>query len=83
MKNAKIHNKLITSHDIGFKIAPRINSIGRIDDPKLIIELLLEKDETKLSEKLSTCEEINNKQQKTAKNEMNYKYNNMITLLRY
>ncbi len=59
MKNAKIYNKSITSHDIGFKIAPRINSIGRIDDPKLIIELLLEKDESKLSEKLSTCEEIN------------------------
>ena len=59
MKNAKIHNKSITSHDIGFKIAPRINSIGRIDDPKLIIELLLEKDESKLSEKLSNCEEIN------------------------
>ncbi len=59
MKTAKINNKSITSKDIGFKIAPRINSIGRIDDPKLIIDLLLEKDQLKLDEKLHKCEEIN------------------------
>ncbi len=59
MKNAKISNRQLTSEDIGFKIAPRINSIGRIDDPKLIIDLLLEKDNSELKEKLVKCEEIN------------------------
>ncbi len=30
----------ITSEDIGYKIAPLINAVGRIGDPKLIIDLL-------------------------------------------
>ncbi len=30
----------ITSEDIGYKIAPLINAVGRIGDPQLIIELL-------------------------------------------
>jgi single-stranded-DNA-specific exonuclease len=35
----------ITTTDIASKVAPRINSLGRIDDPKKGIELLLIKDE--------------------------------------
>ncbi len=30
----------ITSEDIGYRIAPLINSVGRIGDPKLIVDLL-------------------------------------------
>ena len=33
----------ITSDDIGYKIAPLINAVGRIGDPKLIIDLLTNK----------------------------------------
>ncbi len=59
IKNARINNTQITSTDISYKIAPRINSIGRIDDPKLIIDLLLESDGEQLEKKLNNCEEIN------------------------
>ena len=40
IKKLGIDNTEINSQDIGYKIAPLINSVGRIDDPKLIIELL-------------------------------------------
>ncbi len=39
MKKLFIDNKEITSEDIGYKIAPLINAVGRIGDPKLIIDL--------------------------------------------
>ena len=54
-----INNNYISSTDIAFKIAPRINSIGRISNPSIIIKLLLE-DNNKKIEKLSDyCENIN------------------------
>ena len=34
----------ITSEDIGYKIAPLINAVGRIGDPTLILELFTEND---------------------------------------
>ncbi|MBL1210797.1 DHHA1 domain-containing protein, partial [Geminocystis sp. GBBB08] len=37
--------KLLNSDDIGFKIGPRINAIGRIDDPQIVIELLTTEEE--------------------------------------
>ncbi len=40
MKKLSIENFDITSDDIGFKIAPLINAVGRIGDPKLVIDLL-------------------------------------------
>jgi single-stranded-DNA-specific exonuclease len=33
-------SKSVSTSDIGFKIAPMINAIGRIGDPKIIVELL-------------------------------------------
>ena len=39
MQKLSIDNLDITSNDIGFKIAPLINAVGRIGDPKLIIDL--------------------------------------------
>ncbi len=40
MKKLSLDNIDITSEDIGYKIAPLINAVGRIGDPKLIIDLL-------------------------------------------
>ncbi len=40
IKKLAINDKEITSDDIGFKIAPLINAVGRIGDPKLVIDLL-------------------------------------------
>ena len=45
--------KVINSADIGFKIAPLINAVGRISDPKLIIELLTNNSD-KIIKKLTT-----------------------------
>ena len=39
MKKLSIDNIDITSDDIGYKIAPLINAVGRIGNPKLIIDL--------------------------------------------
>ena len=39
IKKLSIENSDITSDDIGYKIAPLINAVGRIGDPKLIIDL--------------------------------------------
>ncbi len=50
----KIKHKYIKTDDIGFKIAPLINAVGRIGDPKLIIDLLMtksDKDAMKLVDK--------------------------------
>ncbi|AAQ00029.1 MULTISPECIES: single-stranded-DNA-specific exonuclease RecJ [Prochlorococcus] len=58
-KNSKLNNLQIKTNDISFKIAPRINSIGRIDDPKLILDLLIEKDQSKVDHMANRCEEIN------------------------
>ena len=39
IKKLSIENTDITTDDIGYKIAPLINAVGRIGDPKLIIDL--------------------------------------------
>ncbi len=51
--------KNIRSEDIGFKIAPRINAVGRIGDPKLIIELLTSEDETEAMNIARQCDTYN------------------------
>ncbi len=52
MKKLSIDKADITSEDIGFKIAPLINAVGRIGDPKIIVDLLTN-DSTKTVDKLS------------------------------
>ena len=61
IKLSGINYNEITSEDIGFKIAPRINAIGRIDNPNIIIDLLTENDPNKAKKLASYCEKINNK----------------------
>ena len=43
MKTLILDNREITPEDVGYKIAPLINSVGRIGDPKLMIDLLTNK----------------------------------------
>ena len=49
--------------DIGFKLGPRINAIGRIGDPQLVIELLTTDDPGIALERAKECELINSKRQ--------------------
>ncbi|WP_413390481.1 single-stranded-DNA-specific exonuclease RecJ [Prochlorococcus marinus] len=51
MKKLSIDKESITTEDIGYKIAPLINAVGRIGDPKLIIDLLTN-ESTKCIDKL-------------------------------
>ncbi|MFP5275091.1 MAG: single-stranded-DNA-specific exonuclease RecJ [Coleofasciculus sp.] len=49
--------------DIGFKLGPRINAVGRLADPQIVIELLTTSDGEIAKERAKQCEEINQKRQ--------------------
>jgi single-stranded-DNA-specific exonuclease len=49
--------------DIGFRLGPRINAIGRIADPQIVIELLTTDDQDLALERAKQCEEINHQRQ--------------------
>ncbi|MDB2614426.1 single-stranded-DNA-specific exonuclease RecJ, partial [Chlamydiales bacterium] len=51
--------KEVTASDIVFKIAPRLNSLGRIDDPQKGVELLLIRN-SKDAEKMAQALNLNN-----------------------
>ena len=55
----EIEDKEITSEDVGFKIAPLINAVGRIGDPKLIIDLLTNESEVKTERLTKECFAMN------------------------
>ena len=45
MEVARLNQKQLTTRDIGFMIAPRLNAAGRIEDAHLALELLMTTDE--------------------------------------
>jgi single-stranded-DNA-specific exonuclease len=49
--------------DIGFRLGPRINAIGRIDDPQIIIELLTTQDMGVALARAIQCEQVNKQRQ--------------------
>lgn len=49
--------------DIGFKLGPRINAIGRLSDPQIVIELLTTTDKGVALERAMQCEQINQRRQ--------------------
>lgn len=49
--------------DIGFRLGPRINAIGRIADPQIVIELLTTQDIGIALERAMQCEQINKHRQ--------------------
>lgn len=49
--------------DIGFKLGPRINAMGRIGDPQTVIELLTTEDEGVALERAMVCEAVNKRRQ--------------------
>ncbi len=58
-KVSGLENCSIRADDIGFQIAPRINAVGRIGDPNLILRLLLETDKEKAASLAKQCDELN------------------------
>ena len=55
--------KAMKPEDIGFKLGPRINAIGRSSDPQIVIELLTTTDKGVALERAMQCEQINQKRQ--------------------
>lgn len=51
--------KQLKPDDIGFRLGPRINAVGRIGDPQLVIELLTTDDPGIALERAMQCEQIN------------------------
>ncbi|MGA1264727.1 MAG: single-stranded-DNA-specific exonuclease RecJ, partial [Prochlorothrix sp.] len=50
--------------DIGFRLGPRINAIGRIGDPQVVIELLITEDAETAQQRAAECEAANNQRKK-------------------
>jgi single-stranded-DNA-specific exonuclease len=55
--------KNLKPDDIGFRLGPRINAIGRLADPQIVIELLTTEDMGIALERAMQCEQINQKRQ--------------------
>ncbi len=55
--------KALKPEDIGFKLGPRINAIGRLSDPQIVIELLTTTEPGIALERAMQCEQINQKRQ--------------------
>ncbi|MEH2366828.1 single-stranded-DNA-specific exonuclease RecJ [Nostoc sp.] len=57
---SKIQNpKSLKPEDIGFRLGPRINAIGRIGNPQTVIELLTTDDMGVALERAMQCEQVN------------------------
>lgn len=59
----KTSKKSFKPDDIGFQLGPRINAIGRIGDPQVVIELFTTEDPDKAEDLAQICEETNRKRQ--------------------
>ncbi len=55
--------KALKPEDIGFRLGPRINAIGRIDDPQIIINLLTTDDMGVALARAIQCEQVNKQRQ--------------------
>ncbi|KJH72791.1 single-stranded-DNA-specific exonuclease RecJ [Aliterella atlantica] len=55
--------KTLKPDDIGFRLGPRINAVGRIADPQIVIELLTTDDPGIALERAMQCEQINQQRQ--------------------
>ncbi len=49
----------ISSEDIGFQIAPRINSAGRLEDASIALELLIAEDEQQAARQFELLDQLN------------------------
>ncbi len=64
LKKLSIEKIEITSEDIGYKVAPLINSVGRIGDPSLIIDLLTNDSKSCIDKLTKECFSMNKERKK-------------------
>jgi len=55
--------KQLKPDDIGFRLGPRINAVGRLEDPQIVIELLTTDEAELASTRAVQCEKINRERQ--------------------
>ncbi len=63
MAGVREEQKQLQPDDIGFRLGPRINAVGRIGDPQIVIELLTTDDPGVALERAMQCEQINRQRQ--------------------
>ncbi len=56
-------NQSLKPEDIGFRLGPRINAVGRIGDPQTVIEMLTTDEWEVALERATQCEHINQQRQ--------------------
>lgn len=62
MRQAGVHSPL-TAADVGFRLGPRINAVGRLDDPNQALDLLLSKDSARAEALAAEIERWNRERQ--------------------
>ncbi|MGD2182293.1 single-stranded-DNA-specific exonuclease RecJ [Lusitaniella coriacea] len=67
MSGVNDKQKNVKPDDIGFRLGPRINAIGRIGDPQVVIELLSTEEEGLALERAMQCEQVNRERQDLCK----------------
>ena len=63
MAGVSDEQKNLKPDDIGFRLGPRINAVGRIADPQIVIELLTTDEPGLALERAMQCEQINRDRQ--------------------
>lgn len=58
------NEKALKPEAIGFRLGPRINAIGRLADPQIVIELLTTDDDGRALELAMKCEQVNQLRQR-------------------
>ena len=56
---AGVDDRPLDAQTVGFQIAPRINAVGRLGDPALVVELLTTGDEDRALVLARACDELN------------------------
>jgi single-stranded-DNA-specific exonuclease len=77
MAGVSEEQKALKPDDIGFRLGPRINAVGRIADPQLVIELLTTDEEGLALERAMQCEQINRQRQELCE-QIEYEANELI-----
>ena len=54
-----LEDRPIDSQGVGFRLAPRLNAVGRLADPQLAVELLTTSDADRALELAERCEQLN------------------------
>ncbi|MFA5312477.1 MAG: DHH family phosphoesterase [Methanomassiliicoccales archaeon] len=70
-RSARIFDDHLTQEDVSFRIAPRINAVGRLEDPIMAYGLLVEQDQLE-AEIISTYVDSSNRKRKEVQHEVEF-----------